>query len=274
MRAVRRNQFGRAQRRSAAKDDDIEQRVGTEPIGAMNRNTGGFADRHQTRHDGVRIAVLQGDDFAVIIGRYTPHVVVHGRQNRNRFLGDVDAGKNLRRLGNPRQALVDDFGTEMLEVQMNVIALRADPAPLVDLDRHRTADYVARGQVLGVRRVALHEPLSFRIGQITALAAHPFGNQYTGAVDSGWMKLNEFHILQRQTGAHDHRIAVACAGMRRGRGKIGSSATAGGEHDQVRAETMQFTGRQIPGNHSAANPVFHDQVDREILDVKLGLVFE
>ena len=42
----------------------------------------------------------------------------------------------------------------------------------------------------------------------------------------------------------------------------------------MRAEAMQFAGRQIQRHHAAADAVDHDQVDGEILDKKLGLVLE
>jgi hypothetical protein len=33
------------------KHDDVEERVGTEPVGDVHRDAGGFADRHQPRND-------------------------------------------------------------------------------------------------------------------------------------------------------------------------------------------------------------------------------
>ena len=55
---------------------------------------------------------------------------------------------------------MDHLGPEVLEVQVDVVLVLADAAAFADLDRHRAADDVARGEILGVRRVALHEALA------------------------------------------------------------------------------------------------------------------
>src|SRR5947209_11511383 len=64
---------------------------------------------------------------------------------------------------------------------------------------------------------SLHKALALAVRQIGTLATRPLGDQAAGAVDAGRMKLDELHVLQRQAGAQYHRIAVAGAGMRRGR---------------------------------------------------------
>ena len=85
--------------------------------------------------------------------------------------------------------------TEVLQVQVNMIFLRPYATTLANFDGHRTTDNVARRQVLGVRRVALHEALAVRIGQVATLAAHAFGDQAAGAINAGRMKLHELHVL-------------------------------------------------------------------------------
>src|SRR5687768_4854242 len=90
----------------------------------------------------------------------------------------------------------------------------ADAAALVDLDGTRTVDGVARCEVLGIRRIALHEALAGRIGQVAALAARALGDQAAGAIDPRRMKLNELHVLQGQSRAQHHAPAIARTGMR------------------------------------------------------------
>ncbi len=164
---------------------------------------------------------------------------MHGRQHRRRLLGDVHPGKNLRGLGDAGQAFVDDVGPQMLQMEINVILVFADAAPLADFDGHRAADHIARGQVLGVRRVAFHEALAVGIGQIAALAPATFGHQTAGAVDAGRMELGEFHVLQGESGAQHHAVAVAGAGVGGGRREVGAAVTAGGQHGLMGAEHMQ-----------------------------------
>ena len=117
------------------------------------------------------------------------------------------------RFGNARQPLVQHLGIEMVEMQVDVILVLADAAAFADFDRHGARDHVARGEILGRRRIALHEALAFGIDQIAAFAARAFGDQAAGAVDAGRMELHEFHVLQRQAGAQHHGVAVAGAGM-------------------------------------------------------------
>src|SRR5229473_349413 len=114
-----------------------------------------------------------------------------------------------------------------------MILVRTTAAALADLDRHRPADHIARREVLGVRGIALHEALALAVGQIAALAARALGYEAPGAIDPGRVELDELHVLQRQSGAQHHRVAVAGAGMRRGAGEIGPPVTAGGEDDYV-----------------------------------------
>ncbi len=83
-------------------------------------------------------------------------------------------------------------------MQEDVVLVAADAAAFADLDRHRARNDVARGEVLGVRRIALHEALAVGVGEIAAFAARTFGNENARAVDARRVELNEFHVLQRQ----------------------------------------------------------------------------
>ena len=159
------------------------------------------------------IAVLLGQRLAVIVRGDAAHVVVHGRQHRDRLAGHVDAGEDARALGDAGQPLVQHRRIEMIEVQEDVVLALADAAAFANLDRHRARDDVARGEVLGRRRVALHEALAFGVDEIAAFAARAFGDQAAGAVDAGRMELHELHVLQRQAGAQHHGVAVAGAGV-------------------------------------------------------------
>ena len=145
-----------------------------------------------------------------------------------------------------------------------------DAPPFADLDGHGARDHVARGEVLGVRRVALHEALAFRIGEVAALAAHALGDQHAGAVDAGRVELNELHVLQRQPGPQHHAVAVAGLGVGAGAGGIDAAIAAGGQDRLVGAEAMQRAVFQRERHHAAAGAVLHDQVEGEILDEELG----
>ena len=199
------------------------------------------------------------------------HVVVDGRQNRDRLFGDVDAGEDLGRFRDARQPLVQDGRVEVIEVQVDVVLVRADAATFADLDGHGAADHVARGQVLHGRRIALHEALALGVGQVSALAAGALGDQAAGAVDAGRVELDELHVLQRQAGAQHHGVAVAGAGVGRGGAEIGAAVTAGGQDHQLGAEAVHRAVVELQRRHAGAGAVLHDQVQREIFDEELDL---
>ena len=84
------------QRYATAKHHKVDQGVGTETVGAMHGHTGRFANSHQAWHHGVRIAILLGQHFTVIISRDAAHIVVNGWQHRDRLFRDVDACEDFR----------------------------------------------------------------------------------------------------------------------------------------------------------------------------------
>ena len=133
--------------------------------------------------------------------------------------------------------------------------------------RHRAADDVARGEVLGGGRVALHEALAGRIDEIAALAARALGDQAARAVDAGRVELDELHVLQRQPGAQRHRVAVAGAGVGRGRREIGAPVAAGRQNRRLGAEAVNRAVVQLEADDAAHRALrIADQVDGEIFD--------
>ena len=269
------DELRRAQRCRPPEDDQIEQAVGAEPIGAMHRDARRLADRHQTRHDRLRVVLGRTDDLGLDVGRNAAHHVMHGRNDRDRLLVRVDAGEGARRLDDAGQALIEHIRGQVLEMQVDVILLLADPAALADLDRLGAADHVARGQILLARRVLGHEPLALAVGQIAAFAARAFRDQDARAVDAGRMELDELHVLQRQPGAQHHGAAVARAGMRGGAGLVHASAPARRDDGHVGAEAVDRSVLQAPGEQAATGAVLvHQQVESEILDEESRLVLE
>ena len=259
----------------AAEHNKVDQGVGTETVCAMYGHTGRFANSHQAWHHGVRIAILLGQHFTVIIGRDAAHIVVNGWQNRDRLFRDVDACEDFRGLGDARQARRQHICAEMLKVQVDVVFLCANAATFADFHRHRAGDNIAGGEVFCGWGITLHEALTFGIGQVSAFAAGAFGDQAAGPVDAGWVELNEFHVLQRQAGAQHHGVAVARTCVGRGTREEGTSVSASCQDNLLRAEPVKRAVIQFPCRDTAAGAFFiHDQVEREILDEEFGLFLD
>ena len=267
--------LGGAMRGGAAEHDQIEQRVGAQAVGPVHGDAGRLAHRHQAGHDGVGVVRGRTQHLAMIVRRHAAHVVVHGRQHRDRLLGHFHAGEHLGRLGNARQALVQDIGAQVLQVQHDVVLIRTAATSRVDLQRHRAGNHIARGEVLRRGRIALHEALAFGVGQVAALAARALGDQAACGEDAGGMKLHELHVLDGQAGSDRHAGAVAGAGMGGGAGQIGTAIAAGRQHHALGAEAMDGAVFQVPGHHAAAHAVcVHDQVKGEIFDEEFYLVLQ
>src|SRR3546814_8584787 len=109
----------------------------------MDRDTRRLTDIHQSRTDGVGIPRRGPKRLAPIVRRYAAHVVMHCGQHGHWFTGRVDSRENSRRLRDPRQALMDQCGWQVFEVQVKIIlAWTASPA-FPYLDGHCSADYVS-----------------------------------------------------------------------------------------------------------------------------------
>ena len=84
------------------------------------------------------------------------------------------------------------------------------------------------------------------------------------------MKLNEFHILERQAGANDHGVAVAGAGVSAGAREVGAAIAARGDDRLLGADTVNAAILEAPSHDAAADAIIHDEVEREVLDEELG----
>jgi 16S rRNA C1402 (ribose-2'-O) methylase RsmI len=87
----------------------------------MDRHARRFPNRHEPRHDRFRIAVQLGDDLAMEIGRQAAHIVMNGRQHRDRLARHVDTGKDACGLADAGQPLMQDVGAKMLQVQLDIV---------------------------------------------------------------------------------------------------------------------------------------------------------
>src|SRR5690606_30591590 len=75
-----------------AEHDKVEQGIGTQTVGAVNRSSCAFADGVQTI-DCRGFAIGNADHLTIYIGGYAAHLVVYGWHNRNRILDGIDVGE-------------------------------------------------------------------------------------------------------------------------------------------------------------------------------------
>ena len=101
-----------------------------------------------------------------------------GRHDRDRRLDRIDAGELDRDLADARQTLHDRLRRQVRDVERDEVLVRTAAATFVDFGDHGARDDVARGQILGVRRIALHEALAGRVAQDAAFATDAFRDQH------------------------------------------------------------------------------------------------
>ena len=200
---------------STTEDQQIEQRIRAQSIGAVHRHAGAFADRVQPFDHGIVVTVMRRNHLTVNIGGDATHLVVNRRHDRNRVANRIDIGELDRDLADRGQFLDDLVCAEVIELEQNVIAVRATAAAFLDFLIHRARDEVARSEILERGRIALHEALAVLVEQNAAFAANTFCNQHAGAGHAGGMKLPELHVFEGQpsAGSHAHTITRVDEGI-------------------------------------------------------------
>jgi hypothetical protein len=98
-------------------------------------------------------------------------VVVDGRQDGNRFLGNVNARENSRSFRDTGKTFVEHLRREMAELEEDMIFLGPDTTALTDFDGHRARNNITRSKVLGGRGIAFHETFTFGVQEVTSFTA-------------------------------------------------------------------------------------------------------
>ena len=88
------------------------------------------------------------------------------------------------------------------------------------------------------------------------------------------MELDKLHVLQWQASAQDHAAAIAGTGMRRSCGEISAAITTGGQHDSMALKPVNASIFHAHGNHATAFAIFHDEVEREIFNEEVRVIFQ
>ena len=237
----------------------------------MHRHTGALADGVQPFDHGIVVAVMRRNHLTVNIGGDTTHLVVNCRHDRNRVADRIDIGELDRDLADRGQLFDDLVCAEVIELEQNVIAVRAAAAPFLDFLIHRARDEVARCEILERGRIALHEALAVLVKENSAFAAYTFGDQHAGAGHTGGMKLPELHVFEGQpsAGSHAHTITSVDEGI--GRRCPDTTGSASGQHGDLRLENHHVAGFHLEG-HDSDHGAFGitDQIERHPLDKELG----
>ena len=165
------------QRGAFAEHDALRQRVGRQPVGAVETRAGRLADDVEPWHSGSALKVA--DDAA--------HHVVRGWRDWHELLRGIEPG-SAQRFDNVREAGRID-AAHIERDRRDSLGLHQVP--------DRAGDLITRGQFL-------NEPLSARAVQRRALAADRLGDEEAFApldpCDGRRVELDELHVGELRTG--------------------------------------------------------------------------
>ena len=255
----------------AAEDDEVDQRVGAEPVGAVDGDAGRFAGGVEAvDHLGGWVA----DDLAVDVRRQAAHRVVGGGLNRHWLGLRLDSEVSPGEIGHVWEFGVDYLRRQVREVEVDVV-LAVDAAALLDLFVDEAGDHVARGQVLQRRRVALGKGFAGAVAEDAAFAAGGFGEEDAQLVQPRRMELVELHVHQRDALAVGEGHAVSRAGQGV-RGDLEDPAeAAGGDQDGLGVEGIDLSRLDVHGDHAAATAVVGEEdVEQVMLVEEVDLVLD
>lgn len=256
----------------STENNQVQQRVGTQSVSTVNGGTGNFTTSQQARNNFILALLVLLEHLTGPSGWNTTHVVVDGRQDRDRLLGHVDTSENVGGLRNTRQSFLQHRRRDVRQLQEHVVLFWADTSTFVDFHGDGTGNNVSGGQVLGVRSVTLHETLTLGVDQVTTFTSGTLSDQAARAVDTRRVELHKLQVLQRQASSRGHGVTVTGTGVGGGTGEVGSTVTTSGQHGLVGAETVQSTVLLVVGHHTDTLAVLHHQVHGEELNEKVRVV--
>jgi hypothetical protein len=188
------------------------------------------------------------------MGRDATHLIVTGRHDRQRLFQAIDTSELQADFMDTRQALHDGGRVEMGDVQQDIVLIDTATATFLDFSSHGAGNHITRSQVLCVRRVTLHEALLATITQNAAFATHAFCDQHASAGNTGWVKLPEFHVFERDAGTRGHTQTVAGVDKGVGRRVENTAGTASREDGCPSMENDDLTRFHFHGGNTKDMP--------------------
>ena len=247
---------------AAAEHDDVEQRVGAEPVGAVHRHAralAGGVEAGEHRVGGV------DHDLGVDVGGNPAHGVVGGGLDGNGVGLRLEALVGADEVGDVGDLGVDVLGREVGEVEVDVVLVGSRAAALPDLGEDRPAHHVARREVLDRGRVALHEPLAVAIEEDAALGAGRLRQQDPELVDAGGVELEELHVLERDAPPVEQPRSVARERVGIGGDLEHLAEAAGGEQHGLGGEHVEIAGGELVGHDTGHAAVDERDVEHLVL---------
>lgn len=265
---------GNVESNGTAKDDKIEERVGTETVSTVDRDTGRLTAGVETGNNSVLALSVLSKSLTSPLGGDTTHIVVDSGDNGNGLLGDIDTGENGGGLRDTGETLVENGCGEMGELEVDVVILGADTTAVTDLHSHGSGNDISGGQILGGGSISLHETLTILVQKETTFTTGALGNETARAIDTGRVELHKLQVLERETSTGDHGKTVTGTGVGRSAGEVGSSVTTGSNNSVLSLESVESTILLVVREDTHALAVLHQEIESKELNEEVGVVSE
>ena len=258
---------------AASEHDQIEERVGSESVGAVDGGTGSLATGEEATDVGVLAVFVGGDDLGFPVGGDTSHVVVDGGENGDGFFGGVNASENMRSLENTGETLLEGLWGQVVQMEVHVVSILTDSTSLKDLHGHRPGNDISRGQILSGRCITLHESLAVLVAENSTFTAAALSHQAPSAVDAGRVELDELGVLDGEAGSGDHTATITGAGMGGRAALVGTAVPTGGHDGLVGAHAVDSSVRHVVGHDSTDRSIVtHQKIHGEVLHEENAVV--
>ena len=197
-----------------------------------------------------------------------------GRCDWDWLLGCVNTSKDVGRLEDTWETLVNLLGRKMVQVKVDVVLFGANTTAFKDLKGHRAGDNITRSQILGIWCVSLHESLTFAVSQDSTFTTAALSHEATGTIDASGMELDELGVLNGETSSGKHATTVTSASVSASAGLVSATITTSG-HDRVGSlHSVDGTISHVVGHDSTALVALHNEIHGEVLYEEDAVVAE
>jgi len=119
---------------SSSENYQIKKRVSSESVGSVDGSTGSFSARSQSGDKDIVAIFVLSEHLSLPVSGNSSHVVMNGRQDRDRLLGGVDSSEDLCGFENSGKSLVKGFRGQVVQVKMNMILEGSNTSSFENLD--------------------------------------------------------------------------------------------------------------------------------------------
>ena len=120
----------------SSKDNKIQQRVGSESVGSMDRGASGFSCSHQSWDNNIIAVLIRLEHLGFVVGGDTSHIIMNSWEYRDGLFSSINTSEDVCGLKDTWKSLLESLGWQVMEAEMNVIFVRPASSSFEDLHSH------------------------------------------------------------------------------------------------------------------------------------------